>query len=270
MCKKSTGTEQECNNSKVVPLICTIYLNKMMKTRNFNLPTSIKRMLLLVVVVAIGSQARAQWKSFKVSDKGDTLNIIDKKGLKQGAWVETTQPLRGNPGYEEEGVYKNDKREGLWRRYNLQGDVLAMENYKWGLLNGKCQYFTLDGMEREENWKALDPDKEYDTLDVPDLYIPDVYKKVVVKNEGYAMKHGKWTFYDPRTGFIQKTESYYRDSLENPMKAFGFNKKQPIDDSTKLAWKKKALLVKTPEIKEYEKKNAGKKKVAVRDGSTGL
>jgi len=229
-----------------------------------------QRWLFAVSILFACTCAQAQWKSFKTTDKGDTINIVDKSGKKQGAWIETTPSLRGNPGYEEEGVYKNGKKEGLWRRYNLQGDVLAMENYKWGLMNGKAQYFTVDGIEREENWKALDPDKEYDTLDVPDLYVPDQYTKVIVKNEGYAMKHGKWTFYDPRTGFIERTENYYRDSLENPMKIFGFKTKKPLDDSTEQALKKKAHLVKTREILEYEKKNAGKKKVAVRDGSTGL
>ena len=229
-----------------------------------------KKGALVLSLCCLYTCVHAQWKSFKKTDKGDTINIVDKAGKKQGAWVETTLPLRGNPGYDEEGVYKNGKKEGVWRRFSLQGDVLAVENYKWGLMNGKSQYYTLDGLEREESWKALDPDKEYDTLDVPDLYVPDKYTKVVVKNEGYAMKHGKWTFYEPRTGFITNTENYIKDSLENPMRVFGFKNKKPLDDSTELALKKKAHIVKTKEILEYEKKNAGKKKVAVRDGSTGL
>ncbi|MBC8034921.1 MAG: hypothetical protein H7Y03_12290 [Chitinophagaceae bacterium] len=190
------------------------------------------------------------------------------KNKKQGKWIERTQPLRGNPGFEEEGQYFNGRKEGLWRRYNLQGDVLAMENYRWGLFNGICQYYTLDGLEHEESYKALDPDKEYDTIEVPDLFASNVFKKVVIKNEGYALKHGKWTFYDPRTGFILKTQSYIRDSLENPLAVFGV-KQKPLNDSAAVDIKKKALALKTKEILEWEKKNAGKKKVKVRDGSTG-
>jgi len=147
--------------------------------------------------------------------------------------------------------------------------VLSMENYKWGLLNGTCQYFTVDGMERQESWKALDPDKEYDTVEVPDLYQDGIYKTVIVKNEGYSLKHGKWTYYDPRTGFILNTESYIRDSSENPLSVFGVKNKKPISDSALVSLKKKALEVKTKEILEWEKKNKGKKKVTVRDGSTG-
>lgn len=203
-----------------------------------------------------------------MSDRGEMLNCTDKNNKKQGKWIERTEPLRGNAGFEEEGQYINDRREGLWRKYNLQGDVLAMENYKWGLLNGNCQYFTVDGIEHEESWRALDPDKEYDTIDVPDLYVPDVYKKVIIKNEGYSLKHGKWIFYDPRTGFIVKTQSYIMDSLENPLAVFGIKDKS-VNDSTAADRKKKALAAKTPEIIEWEKKNAGKKKVKIRDGKTG-
>lgn len=214
------------------------------------------------------AQTYAQCRSFIRSDKGEVLNCMDNNNKKQGKWIERTESLRGNPGFEEEGIYLNGRREGLWRRYNLQGDVMAMENYKWGLLNGLCQYFTLNGMEHEENWRAMDPDKEFDTIDVPDLYVPDQYKKVVIKNEGYSLKHGKWTFYDPNTGFITKTELYVMDSLQNPLAAFGV-KNKPSNDSIAVDKKKKALAAKTPEILEWEKKNAGKKKVKIRDGRTG-
>lgn len=224
--------------------------------------------LVLFSSLILSKPAAGQCKTFKLSDQGDTLNCVDKFDKKQGKWIERTQPLRGSPGFDEEGEYVKGRKEGLWRRYNLQGDVLAMENYKWGLFNGKCQYFTLDGLEHEESYKALDPDKEYDTIDVPDLYVPDVYKKVVVKNEGYALKHGKWTYYDPRTGFILKTLSFIRDMPENPLAAFGVKDKAK-NDSSSADLKKKALTAKTKDILEWEKKNAGKKKVTIRDGRTG-
>jgi len=222
---------------------------------------------LFAAVILFANESAAQCKTFTMSDRGDTLNCIDMKNRKQGKWTETTAALRGNPGFKEEGIYLNGIREGLWRKYNTSGDVLAMETYKWGLLNGPSQYYTLDGLEHEENWRALDPTKKFDTIDVPDLYKDGIYKKVVVKNEGYSLKHGKWTFYDPKTGFILKTESYIRDSLENPLAIFGIREKPKVDSSAEI--KKRALALKTAEILEWEKKNAGKKKVKVRDGSTG-
>lgn len=243
-----------------------------MKAQNTPILLICQQMFLIFTGMVIACGVDAQCKTYKLSDQGDTLNCTDMKGKKQGKWIERTEPLRGNPGFEEEGEYLNSRREGLWRRYNLQGDILAMENYKWGLFNGKCQYFTIDGLEREESWKALDPDKEFDTLDVPDLYTDGVYKTVIVKNEGYALKQGKWTYYDPRTGFILKTENYFRDTLENPLGTFGIKapgKKQVLSDSAAAELKKKALATKTKEILEFEKKNKNKKKVKVRDGSTG-
>jgi len=240
-----------------------------MKPQNTSIRNISQLVLILFTGMVFGADVNAQCKTSKLSDQGENLNCIDMKNRKQGKWVERTQPLRSNPGFEEEGEYLNDRREGLWKKFNLQGDVLSMENYKWGLLNGISQYFTIDGMERQESWKALDPDKEYDTIDVPDLYQDGVYKSVIVKNEGYSLKHGKWTFYDPRTGFILKTESYIRDSSENPLALFGVRRKQPLSDTAVASLKKRALAAKTDEIKAWEKKNAGKKKVAVRDGSTG-
>ncbi|MES2773331.1 MAG: hypothetical protein V4722_04055 [Bacteroidota bacterium] len=240
-----------------------------MRLQNTSIRNIGQLLLILFTGMVFTADIQAQCKTSKLSDKGETLNCIDMKNRKQGKWVERTNPLRGNPGFEEEGVYLNDRREGLWKKFNLQGDILSMQNYKWGLQNGISQYFTVDGLEREESWKALDPDKEYDTIEVPDLYRDGVYKSVVVKNEGYSLKHGKWTYYDPRTGFILKTESYIRDSSENPLAVFGIKKKQPLSDTAAASLKKKALAAKTSEILDWEKKNAGKKKVTVRDGSTG-
>src|ERR1700709_2633074 len=218
-----------------------------------------KHLFLAFIMLFYCPEIFAQCKTYKLASNGDTLNCTRKDGKKQGKWIERTEDLRGNPGREEEGQYINNRREGLWRIYTLRGDVMAMENYKWGLLNGQSQYFTLAGLEHEENWKALDPSKEYDTIMVPDLYEPDVYKKVVVKNEGAAIKQGKWTYYDPKTGFITRTENYVDDSLVNPLSIFGIKKNQPLSDTADAARKRKALAAKPKEILDYEKKNSGKK-----------
>jgi hypothetical protein len=222
---------------------------------------------LIVGMLFISQSAFGQCKTYKISVKGDTINCTTFQGKKKGKWLERTENLRGNPGREEEGLYINNMREGTWRTYSLKGDPISVENYRWGLLNGQSQYYTLEGLEHEESWKALDPGKPYDTIDVPDLIQPDVYKKVIVKNEGNAIKQGKWTYYDPKTGFILKTETYVQDSLQNPLAIFGMKQKakQPLSDSAK----RKALATKPFEIQEYEKKNAGKKKVKVIDGSAG-
>ena len=65
------------------------------------------------------------------------------------------------------------------------GDKIADENFKWDNLNGRCLYFNNQGLlEREESWLAKNPDKPFDTIDVPDPKNPNLFEKVVVQIEG--------------------------------------------------------------------------------------
>jgi hypothetical protein len=217
-----------------------------------------KRLLFLLFVV-ISFKGFSQAGSFIIGVKGDTLNKVDKKNMKQGKWVERQDEIRGEPGDEEEGEYKNNRREGTWRIYSLQGDLTALEFYKWGNKDGVCQYFNASGsLVREESWRALNPDKLYDTLEIEDIDHLNEYKTVIVKNEGVAIRHGQWKFYDPSTGMINKIQTYTMGKLENPKSGTG-------SDSTNNVSK---TMVKPKEVQDYEKKNAGKKKIKVRDGAT--
>ena len=109
----------------------------------------------------------SQYKEYQLSANGDTLNAIDKNNLKQGKWIIAVPELRGEPGYEEEGIFKDGKKEGTWRKYNSHGDLLAIENYRYGGKDGLQQYFTNFGDPvREENWRAYNPDAPYDTIAV--------------------------------------------------------------------------------------------------------
>ncbi|WP_153799595.1 hypothetical protein [Foetidibacter luteolus] len=222
--------------------------------------------LLLFCMVAAGGNLSAQCKTFTIGVKGDTLNCIDVNNMKQGKWVEHIEPLRGEPGYEQEGVYKNSKKDGLWRKYSLQGDILAMENYRFGNKNGRCQYFNLNGLVREESWRAIDPANPYDTINVYDLKDENKIYAKVIRVDASVVKHGEWRYYDPVTGALEKTENYQLGQIYEP------NKKVTVidasaGDSTKTAQADKK--VKPKEIAEWEKKNSGKKKIKVRDGRTG-
>ena len=217
------------------------------------------KQLLFFLFISVSSQAHSQAGSFIIGVKGDTLNKTDAKNQKQGKWVNRVEELRGEPGYEEEGEYKNNRKEGPWRLYSLEGDLTGLEFYRWGNKDGVCQYFNTSGaLVREESWRALNPDKLYDTLEIEDIDHLNEYKTVVVKNEGVAIRHGSWKFYNPSTGMIYKTQLYTMGKLETP-------KADPIADSAKTASK---TLVKPKEVQDFEKKNAGKKKVKYRDGQT--
>jgi len=227
-----------------------------------------------VLLLSLG--AKAQWKNYIIGVKGDTLNRVDAKGLKQGPWFIHVDELRGNPGYEEEGFFVNDQREGRWVRYSLQGDKLAIENYRWGQKDGKCQYFnTAEDLIREESWLAANPKNPYDTIPIYDLQDPTkILRFQIVKLDEASVKHGTWRYYDPQTGRIEKTEQYVlnRIKTKDDDTAQTDDELAPIDPATgKPVAKKeeKKQVAKPKEVLEYEKKNAGKKKIKVRDGSTG-
>jgi len=220
---------------------------------------------ILLVCCLFSISAQGQLKDYIIGVRGDTLNGIDKAGKKQGKWVVRHDEVRGEPGFEEEGTYIDDRKEGTWRKFTLQGDQFAVENYHWGFKDGPSLYFNMNGeLIKEESWRAFNPDKLYDTIDVEDVTRPDHYTKVIIKNEGSSIKNGTWKYYDPAAGFITKTEIWVLGKLENADNAVGGAAKKPAADSS-VAAKAKA---KPKEVLEFEKKNAGKKKVRVRDGST--
>ncbi len=231
--------------------------------------------LIGILLLLISVSGSAQRKDYSISPKGDTINRVDLGGKKQGPWAIKVPDLRGERGYEEEGYFENDAKEGEWKRFSLEGVKIAQENYRWGKLNGRQQYYTYNGgMQREESWRAIDPANAYDTVPVYDLKDPTLeISRVVVKNDGIAMKHGKWTYYDPKEGRIEATEFYVMNKLrteddemiaDDDLRPIDISKgKQKSDTaSSKSTQKPQAVL-------DYEKKNSGKKKIKVRDGKTG-
>lgn len=213
---------------------------------------------ILLLFLAVEAQAQFPWKDYKINVNGDTLNRIDLKGRKQGPWLNHYDNVRGEPGYEEEGWYTHNHKEGEWKMFSLMGDLVGTENYKWGMKDGLCKYYTIHGQLRlEQSWRAFNPDKEYDTLEIEDPDKLDSYRTVIVKNEGAAVKHGVWKYYNAETGDLVRTETFVVGKLESPEKS-----------ATTATTEKKAQ-PKPKVIMDFEKKNAGKKKIRVRDGSTG-
>ena len=215
-------------------------------------------------VIAIGLfmlsvHASAQHKDYKLNAKGDTINIIDKSGVKQGRWVVRVAELRGEPGYEEEGVFESGAKEGVWRRYTLDGDLLAVENYKRGGKHGVQQYFTFLGEPlRDESWKGYDPDAPYDTIAVYGTGSNEIVEFKIVKAEQYSVKQGEWRYYN-EAGGVARTEQWERNNIVKPT----------VAASAAVTTDKRKKPEKTAEMLEWEKKNKGKKG-AIRDGRTGL
>ena len=219
--------------------------------------------LLMPLLFLFMINGTAQYKEFTLSPKGDTLNAIDKKDRKQGKWVLTVGEIRGEPGYEEEGYFKDDKKTGAWRKYNNTGDIIAIENYKFGGKDGIQEYFSfLGNLERHEEWRGYNPDAPYDTIPVYGTGNNEIVDYKIVKAEQYSVPHGEWKYFNP-SGHIIKIERYDRG--------------QPLKDDNTLATvtktepSKPKEKVKTKEILEYEKKYSKKKRTQMeRDGKTTL
>jgi antitoxin component YwqK of YwqJK toxin-antitoxin module len=225
-----------------------------------------------VLLLSLG--ANAQWKSYIIGVKGDTLNRLDLQGRRQGPWVVKVPELRGERGYEEEGYFVNDKKEGRWVRYSLIGDKMAVENYRWGQKDGRCEYYNnAEDLVRVESWRAIDPKNPYDTIPVTDPKNPyKIIRFEIIKVESPSVKHGAWRYYDPNTGRVEKSEQWVLDKLKKD------DDEEEIDvaiagaEGATTTAKKEAepkSKVKPKEVLEYEKKNSGKKKIKVRDGNTG-
>ncbi|MDE3125135.1 MAG: hypothetical protein KGK14_06445 [Bacteroidota bacterium] len=233
------------------------------------------RCFFLPLVILFHADVLAQCKTFKISDRGDTLNCIDINDKKQGKWLIHVDELRGEPGYEEEGEFKDNLKEGRWRRYNLIGDLIAVENYRWGNKDGQQEYFYNGSLEHIENWKAIDPQKKYDTIYVQDLNDEYKVEKKIIKINTYSVKDGIWKYYLPGSNSLIRTETYNYDAIVKP-KSVSLHATNQLEDSTNdkmikdsLPKEKINMGNKPKEILQFEKKNKNKSKVKLRDGATG-
>ena len=219
----------------------------------------IRQILVTTMVCLFFSQTGfAQYKSFKISVKADTINRILSNGQKQGKWVIEIPELRGEPGYVEEGAYNKGYKNSVWRKYTDQGDLIAYENYLNGGKDGEQQYFNHMGdLIRIENWKGYDPNAPYDTVAVYGTGNNEIIDYKITKAEPYSVKQGEWKYYDPSTGALVRTEVWELNNIKKP-------EEKPKAD---VAVKKKEV-PKTAAMIEWELKNKGKKG-AIRNGETG-
>ncbi|WP_158644166.1 hypothetical protein [Pseudobacter ginsenosidimutans] len=108
-------------NRPVWRYYCTLLLIK---------PDTMRWIAILCLLIAFDTQAQL-WKDYKLNANNDTLNRIDQKDRKQGPWIHRYESVRGEPGYEEEGWYKYNRKEGEWRLFSLEGILWA-----WKITNG--------------------------------------------------------------------------------------------------------------------------------------
>jgi hypothetical protein len=233
-------------------------INFIINNNFVSMKNSIVIKLLFVFIIQLGvlNFTSAQYKTYKLNDRGDTINAVDKNDQKVGKWVTEIPELRGEPGMVEEGMYKKGQKDGYWRKYNTMGDLLAVEHYILGGKDGLQQYFTyLGDLEREENWRGYNPDAPYDTVAIYGTGSGEIVDYKIVKAEPYSVRDGEWRYFEPGTGKVIRVENWDRNNLVRPNAP-----KAPASDKPK-------KIEKTPEMLQWEYKNRNKKG-ALRDGRT--
>lgn len=153
-------------------------------------------------------------------------NQTDSKNQKQGAWIENVPELRGEPGYSWEGVYKNNRKEGVWKKYTTSGSIIAEEMYKNNVLNGPAKYYFNDGkLMSRGNFVATDIDGQKDTIRVLDPATNEE-REVEIVRQGNPVMHGEWRVFDEETG--KYSTQYYE---------YGELRDAPVDTSAAKAAK---------------------------------
>lgn len=135
-------------------------------------------------------------------------NQRDAQHRKQGYWVEVVGEVRGEPGYTWEGVYKNDRKEGVWKKTSAIGNLLAEETFKNNVLDGYCKYYYPNGKPSEEGaYIATEIDGQRDTIMIIDP-VTNVETPTEIVRKGNSVRNGVWKLYDEETGKMVK--EYYK------------------------------------------------------------
>jgi hypothetical protein len=99
-----------------------------------------------------------QAQTFQLTGARRTLNMTDSKGMKQGKWIIHVDELKRRTELMRREAASKRKERGR-RIYNLNNDLIGMENYRFGGKDGIQQYFTyLGDMIRGRKLKGYNPD----------------------------------------------------------------------------------------------------------------
>lgn len=103
-------------------------------------------MLSFIFLININSVAQ----KFKIFN-GDTINRIDDNNLKQGMWV----IFNNDTGKKNDaGLYKNNKKNGIWKKYYKSGTIKSEITYLNNIPTGYAKFYYANGNVSEEGiWK---------------------------------------------------------------------------------------------------------------------
>jgi serine phosphatase RsbU (regulator of sigma subunit) len=100
---------------------------------------------------ALAQQSNAVYSSYEIY-LGDTINRVDKTGLKQGRWIYFGKDKKGWMNHlfkreqmVEEGHYIHGKRHKLWKSYHHTGKLKSEITYVGDTPEGKARFYNADG-----------------------------------------------------------------------------------------------------------------------------
>lgn len=144
--------------------------------------------------------------------KEDNLNKTDKLNRKQGLWYFKKEASHGEPAYTTFGNFENDKKQGIWYKLDNYGQLMAIETFRQGQLNGNAQYYDKGNLTAIGNYRSLEQSKQLDSIWVTDpITLYDTL--IVIPSEYGYVKHGSWRHYNPITGQLISEETYQIDKL---------------------------------------------------------
>ncbi|MGX5816788.1 toxin-antitoxin system YwqK family antitoxin [Chitinophaga lutea] len=172
-----------------------------------------------------------------VSASAQDVNKTDAKKRKQGPWVEQVESIRGEPGYSWEGVYKNDRKEGVWKKYTINGDLMAEETFLQGALQGLCKYYYPNGkISATGQMIAIDLEGQKDTVVTIDPVSGEESLMEVVR-KGNSVRQGEWRLYDEDGNMVRET--YERGELSSSAQVNRPRNTAPLPHEAGAAGKKK-------------------------------
>ncbi len=149
--------------------------------------------------------------SFEISLKGDTINkLVNKK--KQGYWVEQFLEKNDEKAFYEIGNYNDNYKTGNWKKYEMNGILLADENYKLGKLDGDAKYYENGYLSYTGKYLALRSGVKYDTIEVEDP-VTELKKTMVIDTKAGSVKNGTWTFFEVPFSKIIRVMEFAADDL---------------------------------------------------------
>jgi antitoxin component YwqK of YwqJK toxin-antitoxin module len=112
----------------------------------------IKYYIFLIILIAL------EMAHSSVMAQSDTLNVTDAQGWKQGRWIELSdgEDAEGcNAGTKiEEGIYKDNRKVGVWRRYWCSGKLKNELVYNADRTISSKDYYQDGKLKEEGTWNS--------------------------------------------------------------------------------------------------------------------